>query len=602
MDSMRGSGGARKDAALREGVVTAPEQPGRAVPTPGVPKPVEYEMPTLGVPLQARAEQLALALSEQAGSDQSASDRDRERDRESSWTEPERAALLDAVEADERVVRGAEARLARRLGAAYAAALAATEGLPDAARELELRSATAEMGLALDCSCRSAMRRMAVAHALAERFPVTLDRWEAGRIDRARAELVERHGSPIEDSARRTTYEAEALWHAEQLTPGRLEPVLRRLSEQARELSLDERAREAVRLRRVSVESLGDGMAALTLVLREWQAHAIYDRVTTMALDSLAAEEEARAEARAEAARESAARTSAHAGEDAPSSAGDSTGDDAPGDAGHDRPDAEGRADERSTDGDDRDDGEADDADAEAAAPLRTLDEARADTLAELMLQADPAEIVGRPDRGAARVDARVSITVPILSILGESREPAELLGVGPVPLETAKSLAAEQPTLERILTDPITEVPLAVDRYRPSAAMRRVLAVRDETCRFPGCVRRAERCDLDHTHDAAKGGETSVGNLAHLCRRHHVLKHQTPWRARQLEGGVIEWTSPSGRVKVDRPSRSGPEFVPRPEERTTEPEPKPKPDPEPRPASPRPPLLETAGLQPPPF
>ena len=60
MDSMRGVGGTRKDAALREGVVPAPEQRGRAVPTPGVPKPVEYEMPTLGVPLQARAEQPAV--------------------------------------------------------------------------------------------------------------------------------------------------------------------------------------------------------------------------------------------------------------------------------------------------------------------------------------------------------------------------------------------------------------------------------------------------------------------------------------------------------------------------------------------------------------
>lgn len=460
--------------------------------------------------------------------------------REQCGSEPERAALLDAVEADERVVRGAEARLARRLGAAYGAVLAATEGLPDAARELELRSAAAEMGLALDRSCRSAMRRMTVAHALAERFPATIDRWESGRIDRARAELVERHGSPIEDAARRATYEAEALWHAEQLTPGRLEPVLRRLSEQARELSLDERAREAVRLRRVSVESLGDGMASLTLVLREWQAHAIYDRVTTMALDSLAAEEQARVGADAE------------------------------------------QADAEQTDTEQTD------------TPRRTLDEARADTLAELMLQADPAEIVGRPDRGSARVDGRISVTVPILSILGQSTAPAELLGVGPVPLEIAKELAAEQPTLERILTDPITEVPLAVDRYRPSAAMRRVLAVRDETCRFPGCVRRAERCDLDHTHDAAQGGETSVGNLAHLCRWHHVLKHQTPWRARQLDGGVLEWTSPSGRVKVDRPSRSGPEFVPRPAERG--------PGPESSAESRLPPRLETGEHRPPPF
>lgn len=210
MDSTHG--GAVRGEALRGRAVPtggAPELAGRAGPTLGVPEPVGFEMPTLGVPLQARRDLPTLELSEEARRDRPSSDRERER--ESSWTGAERAALLDAVEADERVVRCAEARLPRRLGAAYGAVLAATEGLPDAARELELRSAAAEMGLALDRSCRSAMRRMASAHALAERFPVTLDRWEVGRIDRARAELVERHGSPIEDSARRATYEAEAL-------------------------------------------------------------------------------------------------------------------------------------------------------------------------------------------------------------------------------------------------------------------------------------------------------------------------------------------------------------------------------------------------------
>jgi hypothetical protein len=58
--------------------------------------------------------------------------------------------------------------------------------------------------------------------------------------------------------------------------------------------------------------------------------------------------------------------------------------------------------------------------------------------------------------------------------------------------------------------------------------------------------------CDVDHTVDAALGGETSIRNLAHLCRRHHTLKHATDWSVRQLEGGVLEWRSPGGRVFTD--------------------------------------------------
>ena len=67
-----------------------------------------------------------------------------------------------------------------------------------------------------------------------------------------------------------------------------------------------------------------------------------------------------------------------------------------------------------------------------------------------------------------------------------------------------------------------------------------------------------AVRCDIDHTIDAAKGGETSRHNNAHLCRRHHVLKHATPWRVRQLPRGILEWTSPTGRIYTDHPPAIG--------------------------------------------
>ena len=36
--------------------------------------------------------------------------------------------------------------------------------------------------------------------------------------------------------------------------------------------------------------------------------------------------------------------------------------------------------------------------------------------------------------------------------------------------------------------------------RYRPSTALDEFVRIRDLTCRFPGCDRPAEYCDLDHT------------------------------------------------------------------------------------------------------
>ena len=74
-----------------------------------------------------------------------------------------------------------------------------------------------------------------------------------------------------------------------------------------------------------------------------------------------------------------------------------------------------------------------------------------------------------------------------------------------------------------------------------------------------------AKRCDVDHTLDHALGGTTRDGNLALLCERHHTLKHNTAWTVEQLPRGVLEWTSPTGRVYIDKPI-STIEFAPDPE------------------------------------
>ncbi|WP_091500998.1 HNH endonuclease signature motif containing protein [Microbacterium sp. cf332] len=78
---------------------------------------------------------------------------------------------------------------------------------------------------------------------------------------------------------------------------------------------------------------------------------------------------------------------------------------------------------------------------------------------------------------------------------------------------------------------------------------MAKLLKARDQHCRFPGCRLAAIRCEIDHTRDYALGGHTHLANLAHLCQRHHSMKQFTSWQVRQLGGGVLEWTSPGGRM-----------------------------------------------------
>lgn len=183
----------------------------------------------------------------------------------------------------------------------------------------------------------------------------------------------------------------------------------------------------------------------------------------------------------------------------------------------------------------------------------RTRAQMRADLALDLLLTGAPA---GHDtiDGLLAAIRGAVSVTVPVTTLMGGGTVPAELDGCTPVDAATAKVLAGAASGWDRVLTHPITGALLAVDRYRPGSDLTRHLRARDQRCRFPTCGYPARDCDIDHHHDAARGGPTDRSNLGHLCRRHHVLKHHSPWVIEALGDGTYAWTSPTGRVYLDRP------------------------------------------------
>ena len=168
------------------------------------------------------------------------------------------------------------------------------------------------------------------------------------------------------------------------------------------------------------------------------------------------------------------------------------------------------------------------------------------------VLTATPTGHHGADGDALTGIRGQVNVTIPLTTAAGVDEQPALLSGYGPVDTDLARCLMAEAPAWNLVLIDISTGAPVAVTRYRPSAELQRFVDLRDERCRFPGCTMKPWRCDADHTIDAALGGETSACNLATLCRRHHVLKHSSPWRVEQVGGGRLRWTSPTGRVYDD--------------------------------------------------
>lgn len=193
-----------------------------------------------------------------------------------------------------------------------------------------------------------------------------------------------------------------------------------------------------------------------------------------------------------------------------------------------------------------------------ATTGLRTTDKLRVDILTDLILTSSPtAHELHASGTGAAlaEVNATVQVTIPVDQIIDPSDGISWIDEGRLISPTTARNVAGRVAGWERLFYRPETGVIEHVDHYRPSAGQRRALIGRDVTCRFPGCTTPARRSDVDHTHDYARGGPTTLANLAHLCESHHMMKHQSGWSVRQKAYGVMEWTSPTGRTYEDEPA-----------------------------------------------
>lgn len=442
-----------------------------------------------------------------------------------STTERRLAALVTELADAHREVAAAQARESRLLAGAAELITSRVQELLRAGRtsgsDLMFRQVSAEIALALNLSDRTVQRRIGDAVTVTDRYAETAAAWERGEIDARHVQVVVEGGVGIRGDSERARYELLVLAAAREQTAGRLRAIARTIAARIDPEAITAQIEQSQADRIVRVLDLDDGLARLIADLPATLAHAIYDRLTGLART-------VRDGDRGTSVDPEAASADEH----------------------DDEPDVTTTP-RRET---------SESADADTPADSRTMDQLRADVLADLLLAGGPMAHGDALDS----VVAHVQVSVPVLTVAGVGGHPAVLTGHGPIDPTTARRLAGGVAGWDRVMSDPYTGEVLAVDRYRPGADLVRRLRVRDEHCRFPGCTVPARRADLDHTIDAALGGPTRLSNLAHLCRRHHTLKHETEWSVTQRAGGVIEWRSPLGRRRRDRPPATV-AFVPDP-------------------------------------
>ena len=506
-----------------------------------------------------------------------------------------RAQAIDGLESVARELRRAEAKRFDLLARGYRA-------LPPG--EMALRAYRAEAALALGLTEYRVDGLLSLAATLAEDYRDTASLLREGRIAVAHAEVITSAGHVITNivatgvdaaagdevaakavlaSARRKEYEHAVLAYALEESPNRLKPIAKRLAEQWSVEPIEARQAAETARRRVTVVELADGMAELRVYMPAVQAFGLYDHLTRIA---------------------QAAKRKTIPAPPVPFLPGESPA---------------GAAYEVAADDGTVDDGAIDDETAEktvleAREEARCLDEIRVDALHEL-LSRDPfvaAETATRPAGAELRGRVQLVVTADGLDSLlarhggtvirdtavsgsnaesASNAEPAssadpgsnvipasnvvpasiadpaahstvkcELQGYGPVSIDAARPVIASRSQWDLLTVCSHTGTVIRTDSYRPAKPQERFLVARDGHCRFPGCVAPTHRSEIDHTFDAALGGHTATDNLAHLCRRHHTLKGNSDWTVEQRAGGVLDWTSPTGRTYTDRPPDRLPE------------------------------------------
>jgi hypothetical protein len=421
---------------------------------------------------------------------------------------PSHASLIDRVSEADDLLQDAHIAMTRALAEAGRSAL--RQAARSSARprgmgsDMEMRSIAAEVAGVRRSHDRRAQSEIDHALTIVDDYPAAFEAWQHRRITRDHVDALVRMGCGLDDDIR-AEYERQAISICERDIASRVRESLRNLAARLGSESFTERHRTAAAKRSVWVTHGADGMSELGANLPTVIATGIHDRLTAMAHSV----KDARSAGSAPSAADAGA-----------SSADVQEADVAAGDA-----------------------AETDD---------RTMDQLRADILGDLLLGGAP---VVDPTYGSdaagplGAIRAQVQVTLTSETMSGADDAPAELLGAALIDADTARRLAGREKTWNRLFVDPITRTPVEVDTYRPPAAMSRLLKARDQHCRFPGCRHAAIRCELDHTIDYARGGHTHIFNLAHLCQRHHSMKQFTKWEVRQVGGGVLEWTSPLGRV-----------------------------------------------------
>ena len=163
----------------------------------------------------------------------------------------------------------------------------------------------------------------------------------------------------------------------------------------------------------------------------------------------------------------------------------------------------------------------------------------RADALVDLVLTAGRGAVSGGAPQAMVHVMVDYEALLRGHPVAGER---CEIPGLGPIPVSLARRMADDS-ILKVLVTKGVEITAVAHGGRTIPAHLRTALECRDQKCIVPHCEMR-RGLQIDHRDPWSATRDTSLDNLARLCRWHHYQKSHLGYRYRGGPG-TWEWIPP---------------------------------------------------------
>jgi hypothetical protein len=150
----------------------------------------------------------------------------------------------------------------------------------------------------------------------------------------------------------------------------------------------------------------------------------------------------------------------------------------------------------------------------------RTPGQRRADALVEMATRSRTAP------RGGRRPRPLFTVVVGLETFQGRV---LELFNGTVITPGTAARWLTEADIERAVFDGPSRVIDVGVQRRLFTGGTRRAVEVRDRQCYVDGCDAPAERLQVDHVHEAAKGGTTTQANGRMACGFHNRRRNTHP-------------------------------------------------------------------------